>query len=119
MYDVFENILKPFCEANDYELREYSGRNFANDCLAIVIPNGTSYLIEFVSKVWENIYSENLDPETDLPIAVEWFSDFFSNIETDSMGRDDQVIYNREYKWTEYNTNDCSDDEIHFEETED
>jgi len=116
MYDVFENILKPFCEANDYELRKYSGRNFAKDCLAIVIPNSTRYLIKFVSEVWEQIYSENLDSETDLPITVEWFSDFFSNIETDSMGRDDQVIYNREYKWSEFQKEDCSDDEENFED---
>ncbi len=110
MYDAIE-ILKTYCSDNDIEIRNYSGRNFAKDCIGIIIPNGDRSLVNFVSEVWQSVCSENLDPETDLKIAIEFYSDFFSGIETDSMGRDYQIVYNREYKYAEY-FSEIEDEEI-------
>ena len=105
-FNFFENILKVYCSQNGYQLREYSGRYNAKDCIGIVIPNGSRQLVKFVSELWEFLYNEGLDEETDMPIAIDWISEFFSNIETDSMGRDDQILYNRNFNWSEYNSED-------------
>ena len=100
MYNIFTDLLIPFCEAREYEYREYSGRNFANDCFAIVIPTGNRELISFVTYLTKECCE--IDSEDDRNDALELIEEFFSSIETDSMGRDSQVIYSRNLKWSEY-----------------
>lgn len=107
-YNFFKNILKPFCKVNEYEIREYSGRYHANDCIGIVIPNGETF--SFIGGLVECTYNEGLDSETDEPIAFEILSDFISGFETDSMGRDEMIIYNRHYNFAEHFQNDSEED---------
>lgn len=100
MYNIFTDLFIPFCEAREYEYREYSGRYFAKDCFAFVIPSGDRELISFVFELTKECME--IDSEDDRNYALEQIEDFFRSIETDSMGRDSQVIYSRELKWSEY-----------------
>lgn len=100
MFNIFTDLLIPFCEAREYEYREYSGRNFAKDCFAFVIPNGSQELISFVTYLMKECCE--IDSEDDREMVLEEIEDFFRTIETDSMGRDSQVIYSRNLKWSEY-----------------
>jgi hypothetical protein len=100
MFNIFTDLLIPFCEAREYEYREYSGRNFAKDCFAFVIPNGNRELISFVFELATECME--IDSEDDRELVLEEIEDFFRTIETDSMGRDSQVIYSRNLKWSEY-----------------
>lgn len=99
-YDFFKNILIPFCKENEYRIRNYSGRYHANDCIGIVIPNRETF--SFIGSLVEYTNNEGLDPETDGPVAFEILSDFISGFETDSMGRDEMIIYNRRYNFAEH-----------------
>lgn len=100
MFNIFTDLLIPFCEAREYEYREYSGRDFAKDCFGFVIPNGNRELISFVFGLTKECME--IDSEDDREMALELIEEFFSSIETDSMGRDSQVIYSRTLKWSEY-----------------
>lgn len=99
MYNIFTDLLIPFCESREYEYREYSGRNFAKDCFAFVIPNGNRELISFVFELTKECTEIDSEDEKGYMEEIE---DFFRTIETDSMGRDSQVIYSRSLKWSEY-----------------
>ena len=100
MYNIFTELLIPFCEAREYEYREYSGRNFAKDCFGFVIPNGSYQLCSFVFELTKECME--IDSEDDRELVLEEIEDFFRTIETDSMGRDSQVIYSKSLKWSEY-----------------
>jgi hypothetical protein len=107
--NFFKDILEPFCEAaDDYELREYSGRNYANNCVGVMIPSRG--LIQFVMKLTkETMEADNVD-------FVEELEDFLRNIEQDSMGRHDIILYNSGWKWAEYNPEWLEDIEEESEE---
>lgn len=114
MYNIFTDLLIPFCEAREYEYREYSGRNFAKDCFAFVIPNGDRELVSFVFELATECME--IDSEDDRELVKEELNDFFRSIETDSMGRDSQVIYSRNLKWSEYR--ELCPEEIDYDEEE-
>lgn len=114
MFNIFTDLLIPFCEAREYEYREYSGRNFAKDCFAFVIPNGSRELISFVFELTKECME--IDSEDDRNDMLEELQDFFKSIETDSMGRDSQVIYSRNLKWSDYK--ELCPDKIDYDEEE-
>lgn len=99
MFDFFRTVLIPFCREHEYEIQKYNGRYGANDCVGVVIPNRETFT--FIGNLIEYTYNEGLDPETDEPIAFEILSDFVSGFETDSMGLDEMIIYNRHYNFEE------------------
>ena len=104
---MFDKLLKEYCEENEFEIREYSGRYGANGLMGIVIPNGMRsfgiFIHEFTLKLVEAEKElEGREKEiADVELFETW--DYFVNsLEFDSMGRDDQVIYSREFNWVEF-----------------
>lgn len=99
MSDTFFSVLTDFCESREYKLRDYSGRNHANNCIGIVVPNGSFNLIQFVYGLTKNISEIDIDIEREN--AFEYLNEFISDLETDSLGRDSQILYNRNFLWSE------------------
>ena len=106
---MFDKLLKEYCEENDFEIREYSGRNYAKDLMAIVIPNGMRsfgmFVHEFTLKLIEaerELKETNQDCDKDSSEAFELWEDFIQTLEFDTLGRDDQVIYSRNFKWIDF-----------------
>ena len=105
---MFDKLLKKYCEENDFEIREYSGRNYAKDLMAIVIPNGMRsfgmFVHEFSLKLIEaeRELKEQKEDLHQISEAFELWEDFIQTLEFDSLGRDDQVIYSRNFKWIDF-----------------
>lgn len=104
---MFDKILKEICEENEYEIREYSGRNFARDLMGIVIPNGMRSFGMFVHELTLKVSANALElqveeKDSEANEMYELLDDFIKSLEFDSMGRDDQILYNRNFKWEDY-----------------
>lgn len=104
---MFDKLLKEYCKENDFEIREYSGRYGANGLLGIVIPNGMRSFGIFVHGVTLIICQNALElqgeeKESESQELYELWDHFINTLEFDSMGRDDQVIYSREFKWIDF-----------------
>lgn len=102
MSETFFSVLSGFCESREYKLREYSGRNRASNCIGIVVPNGSFNLIQFVYGLTKEI--SEIDSDIERENAFEYLEEFFSDLETDSFGRDSQILYNRNFLWLEFKT---------------
>ena len=104
---MFDKILKDYCEENEYEIREYSGRYGANGLVGIVIPNGMRSFGMFVHELTLIVCERALElqgeeKESESQELYELLEYFIETLEFDSMGRDDQVIYSRNFKWSDY-----------------
>lgn len=104
---MFDMILKDYCEENEYEIRNYSGRGFANNLVGIVIPNGMRSFGMFVHELTLIVCERALElqgeeKEHESQELYELLDDFIKSLEFDSMGRDDQVLYSRNFKWEDY-----------------
>ena len=104
---MFDKILKEICEENEYEIREYSGRSFAKDLMGIVIPNGMRSFGMFVHELTLKVSTNALelqgeDKDSEAREMYELLENFIQTLEFDSMGRDEQVLYSREFKWADY-----------------
>lgn len=104
---MFDMILKDYCEDEGFQISEYSGRNFARDLMAIVLPNGLRTIAIFVQEFTLRLVEAEKELEgSEKEIAnVELFErwdDFIKTLESDSMGRDEQVIYSRNFKWIDF-----------------
>lgn len=115
---MFHESLMQYCRENDIELRNYSGRNYAKDCLGIILPNGNRAAISFIHDLTKKIVCEAMEKQQedetfDVGLVFELLDEFVNGLEFDSMGRDDQVIYNREFKYAEFENllNDGDEDE--------
>lgn len=104
---MFEMILKDYCEDEGFEIQNYSGRSFAKDLVGIVIPNGMRSFGMFVYGLTLIICERALElqgeeKESESLELYELLEDFIETLEFDSMGRDDQVIYSRNFKWIDF-----------------
>lgn len=104
---MFHEILTQYCSENDIELRNYSGRNYAKDCLGILLPNGMRSVCGFIHGLTLKISTEAIDlqgndKDSESDLLYEYLEEFVNGLEFDSMGRDEQVIYNRDFKYAEF-----------------
>ena len=106
---MFDMILNDYCEDEGFEIQEYSGRSFAKDLVGIVIPNGMRSFGMFVhgltlivSTRALELQGESEDKESEANELYELLEDFIETLEFDSMGRDEQVIYSRNFKWIDF-----------------
>lgn len=87
----FYSVFVEVCEKLEYELMKYDGRNFAKNVLSVVIPKHLSHF--FVFELTKDVM-EYEDVE-----MINELSAFVKNLEIDSYGRDEIVLYNRSYKY--------------------
>lgn len=87
----FYSVFVEVCENLEYELMKYNGRNFTKDILAVVIPKHLSHF--FVFELTKNVM-EFEDVE-----MINVLAEFVKNLEMDSYGLDEIVLYNRYYKY--------------------
>ena len=99
--NFMKDFLQDFCEANQYDIREYSGRNFARDCVGIVIPRRSQSLFGFYTAKAISEIGDDTDSK-DRENFFELLEDFLKGAETDEMGRDDIILYNRHWKYAEW-----------------
>jgi hypothetical protein len=104
---MFNLILKDYCEDESFEIREYSGRYGANGLMGIVIPNGMRSFGMFVHELTLIVCERALElqgeeKESESQELYELLDDFIKSLEFDSMGRDDQILYSRKFKWEDY-----------------
>lgn len=104
---MFNLILKDYCEDESFEIREYSGRYGANGLMGIVIPNGMRSFGMFVHELTLIVCERALElqgeeKDSEANEMYELLDDFIKSLEFDSMGRDDQILYNRNFKWEDY-----------------
>lgn len=105
---MFDMILKDYCEDEGFEIQNYSGRSFAKDLMGIVIPNGMRSFGMFVHELTLIVSTRALElqgeeeKESESLELYELLDDFIKTLEFDSMGRDEQVIYSRNFKWIDF-----------------
>lgn len=104
---MFDMILKDYCEDEGFEIQHYSGRSFANDLMGIVIPNGMRSFGMFVHGLTLIVSTRALElqgeeKDSESQELYELLEEFIETLEFDSMGRDDQVIYSRNFKWIDF-----------------
>lgn len=104
---MFDMILKDYCEDERFEICDYSGRGFANNLVGVVIPNGMRSFGMFVHELTLIVCERALElqgeeKESESQELYELLDDFIKTLEFDSMGRDDQVIYSRNFKWADF-----------------
>lgn len=87
----FYSVFVEVCKNLEYELMKYDGRNFAKNVLAVVIPKHLSHF--FVFELTKDVM-EYEDVE-----MINALSEFVKNLEIDSYGHDEIVLYNRSYKY--------------------
>ena len=93
------DILIPYCQESEYKLFEYTGRNFAKDCIGIEIPSG--YVFKMISELISQVNGFSDLEQDDYDILFGELADFVNDVETDSFGKDSHVVYNRNWKWVD------------------
>lgn len=87
----FYSVFVEVCEKLEYELGNYDTRNSTKDVLGVVISKHLSHF--FVFELTKDVM-EYEDVE-----MINELSAFVKNLEFDSWGRDEIVLYNRSYKY--------------------
>lgn len=94
--------LQEFFQSIDYQTRSYSGRGmYGKACVGVEVSNGSvgNLFAECLVGI-----DEHLDKD-ELPAILEMLREAFSDMRTDSMGRNDTIVYFPNVKW------EVSDDE--------